>query len=457
MLIDAASGNHVKDGACETIGDAAAEVSGIVSLFLPEVVFAAPVLIAFDEIGGDEQPGGAESGVAEARELSAAVDLVTLIACGEQSGPPGDGLGRGVMFDGSHLSGEFGRRHDIDTGVGEEEDPGRLGEQSGQFTFQLLDLLGFGTPVDEQGLPDAGHHRGQWISEYGIGGPGQNAFDRGGSEGTALLFEPAGDPGDSGFEQGLMSASVCGDELQDQQSDGMDPEVRVGKESAVTRQAAFEVMPNLTLQPGPLVDEIASMTHEELQGLVAWSPGLSEQPKAIDGRAEDGDEVMVIGFDIAMFGLTIMTGGKGVYDAGFEPGLTEGSPDDLMIGSGHLDADDAVLEGVLCDGLAQGVDGHLEFVASVLDGGGWDEDAAVEVGQHPFGSILRTIDADNAEPFGARLLDAGLNDARGLAEDGLRERLGGSLGTLFADFTRGNHDNCLSVKKCSSNISHNSS
>ena len=66
MLIDASSGDHREDAPREAIGHAAAEVSGIVFLFFPAVVFAAPVGIAFDEIGGHEQPGRAEFGVAEA-------------------------------------------------------------------------------------------------------------------------------------------------------------------------------------------------------------------------------------------------------------------------------------------------------------------------------------------------------------------------------------------------------
>lgn len=93
MLEDATSGDHLKDGTGETIGDAAAEISGIGALLLPEGVFAAPVFVAFDEIGRDEEPGGPHSGIAEAGEFSAAIDLIALIASGEQSGASGDGLG----------------------------------------------------------------------------------------------------------------------------------------------------------------------------------------------------------------------------------------------------------------------------------------------------------------------------------------------------------------------------
>lgn len=361
------------------------------------------------------------------------------------------------MFNGSGLSCEFGGRDHADPRMGQEQDPGGLGEEPGQFAFEELDLLGFSLPVDEECLPDAGHDVSHGIAGDGVGGPGEQAFDRAGLEGTAFLFEPAGDSGDSGVEQGLMGAAMCGDELQGHESDGMVPEVRVGKERAVPREAAFKIVADLALEPGAFVDEITSMPGEELQGQVAWCPGLAEQSEAIDGSAEDGDEIMVIGFDIAMFGLAIVAGGKGVYKPGVEACIAEGSPDDLVIGCGHLDTDDGVLESVLFDRFAKCVDGHAEVVASMFDGSGRDEDAAIEIGQHPLGAVFGTIDADDSEVFGAGLLDAGLNDPGRLTEDGLGQGLGEWCGTAFAVFACGNHDNCLSVKKCSSNISHNRS
>jgi len=43
-------------------------------------------------------------------------------------------------------------------------------------------------------------------------------------------------------------------------------------------------------------------------------------------------------------------------------------------------------------------------------------EAAVEVGEEEFGAVLVTVEADDAEVFGTDFLDAGMQDAAGLAE-----------------------------------------
>ena len=51
------------------------------------------------------------------------------------------------------------------------------------------------------------------------------------------------------------------------------------------------------------------------------------------------------------------------------------------------------------------------------DGGGRDEDVAVEVGEHPLGAGLGTVEADDAEVLGSDLLDARVKDAGRLLQD----------------------------------------
>jgi hypothetical protein len=41
----------------------------------------------------------------------------------------------------------------------------------------------------------------------------------------------------------------------------------------------------------------------------------------------------------------------------------------------------------------------------VFDHGGWDEDASVEIGEHPLGTSLGTIHGHDTEVLGADLLD----------------------------------------------------
>ena len=50
------------------------------------------------------------------------------------------------------------------------------------------------------------------------------------------------------------------------------------------------------------------------------------------------------------------------------------------------------------------------------DGGGRDEDAAVEVGEQQLGACLGAVEADDAEVFGSDLLDARVEHAAGLAD-----------------------------------------
>jgi len=68
--------------------------------------------------------------------------------------------------------------------------------------------------------------------------------------------------------------------------------------------------------------------------------------------------------------------------------------------------------------LADLVHGGVEFGLVVGHPGGWDEDAAIEVGQEEFGAGFGGVKADNAKVFRSGPLDAGMELALRLAEDG---------------------------------------
>ena len=196
------------------------------------------------------------------------------------------------------------------------------------------------------------------------------------------------------------------------------------------------------------------MPHEELQRPVAFAPDVVHQTEAVDGGAKDGDQVVVVGFDVAMLGHPIMAGGEGMHEPGVEPRVAKGPPHNLMVGACHFDADNHVSEAAGGNGFVQRKNGHVKFVAAMLDDGGRNQHPAIEVAQHPLGPILGTVDADDAKPLGSGLLDTGLNYARGLPQHGLHEGLRASLCTLFTGLDFCNHDNCLSVRKRFKNISH---
>ncbi len=76
------------------------------------------------------------------------------------------------------------------------------------------------------------------------------------------------------------------------------------------------------------------------------------------------------------------------------------------------------------------LDGSGQFDAVVSDLGGRDQNIAVEVGKHPFGACLGTIDTDDAEVLRTDFLDPSMHDAIGL----LRELSGARLGLVTGTF-----------------------
>ena len=206
---------------------------------------------------------------------------------------------------------------------------------------------------------------------------------------------------------------------------------------------------NLDLHFGPLADEIASMSHEELEASVGVAPGMLHETESADGGAKDSDEIVIVGFDVAVLGGAVVVGSIGMNEANLEFSLSKGAYDDQMITSGHFHADDQVLDVVLLDREFEGLNCLLEIAPLMFDNGGFDENSSVEVGEEPLGSGLRAVDADDTEVFGAHHFDSRLNHARRLADDGTREGFGTSLFTLFASFNDRSHDACLSNgKRC---------
>jgi hypothetical protein len=86
----------------------------------------------------------------------------------------------------------------------------------------------------------------------------------------------------------------------------------------------------------------------------------------------------------------------------------------VVIAAGAFDGDEEIAEVVSGDGLPELLEGVVEGEAVVFDERGWDEDVAEEVGEHPFGAGLGTIDGDDAKVFGSDLLDARVEGAGGL-------------------------------------------
>ena len=100
--------------------------------------------------------------------------------------------------------------------------------------------------------------------------------------------------------------------------------------------------------------------------------------------------------------------------------LAEGVLDGVMVTAGPFDGDQAIADVVLLQGNSNLVDGRIEFHTVVCHLGGRDQDVAIEVGQHPFGAGLGTIDTDDAEMFRTDFLHARVDDAAGFLQKFLR-------------------------------------
>ena len=158
------------------------------------------------------------------------------------------------------------------------------------------------------------------------------------------------------------------------------------------------------------------MAGQEPELFVEGVGGVLEEAEAVDGGAMDGGEVGVVGLVAGVGGLAELLGGEGMDDADLEPGVAEGGQDRGVEPPGAFDGDDHGPEPVGLRGLADGPDGRLEAGAIVREGGGWDEDFPVEIGEEELGAGLGAIDADDPKAFGAYGLHPGMQCAGGLVD-----------------------------------------
>jgi hypothetical protein len=179
---------------------------------------------------------------------------------------------------------------------------------------------------------------------------------------------------------------------------------------------------HLLLESDSLLHQATAVPSQQLELDVDRVGFMLRQSEAVDGGAMDGGEVGVVGLVAGIGGEPILLGGVGVNDADFEPGGAESALDRPVIPSGAFDDHDDVLDVVPGHRGANGGDGGLEGRAVVLDGGRFDQDSTVEVGEQGLGAGLGTIDADEGEVLRADGDDARVDDTPRLVQ-GMRLRL----------------------------------
>jgi len=103
-------------------------------------------------------------------------------------------------------------------------------------------------------------------------------------------------------------------------------------------------------------------------------------------------------------------------DTRLESGITTGALHGAVIISGALNGNQEVTELVLADGVSQQGDHVLQLGARMFDRGGLQEDASIEVAEHPARALLGAIHGDNSEVLGSDGLDALVQQAAGLGK-----------------------------------------
>ena len=118
----------------------------------------------------------------------------------------------------------------------------------------------------------------------------------------------------------------------------------------------------------------------------------------------------------------MLLGGQRVDDPDLEARLGEGTLDGAVSVPSVDDHDDIRSRPV--PGRSEDARSSKRSMLGVLNLGGWDEDAAVKIGEHPFGPKLGTIDTDDTEVLRSDPLDTGTDHATSLV-DGLGSGSGG--------------------------------
>jgi hypothetical protein len=75
----------------------------------------------------------------------------------------------------------------------------------------------------------------------------------------------------------------------------------------------------------------------------------------------------------------------------------------VVITAGAFNGNEAIVNAMLLTSRDETGHRAIEFRPIVSDLGARNQDVAVEIGEHPFGPRLGTIDADDAEVLGANL------------------------------------------------------
>lgn len=148
------------------------------------------------------------------------------------------------------------------------------------------------------------------------------------------------------------------------------PEV-ITEAGRIARHGVVELLQNLAAEDAGFPDQVATLSHQELELLIVRRPRELDQSKSQDGSPMNSSEVGVISFVVGIGGLTQLPRSKGVDQSCFKSGLAEGELNRSMVLSGAFQDDEEVVEVVLLLGLSNLREGILEIALIVVECSGW--------------------------------------------------------------------------------------
>ena len=246
----------------------------------------------------------------------------------------------------------------------------------------------------------------------GRAGPGEDLLQGRPVGPDAGLADPPGQAGQAVGEDRGGRAELPGDQ-----------ERRLGVEDIVEHVGVswhnhIEMLEDLAAERRRLVDQVAAVAGQELDpGIVRLGGGI-EQAEAVDRGAMDGRQVGVVGLVAGIGGLAELLGGRRGGPGGPR---TSRSSQARWTGRWYRPVCSmATMRSARpCRATASRIVRAMACEArpGVLDDGRGDEDAAVEVGEHPLGAGLGAVDGDDAEVLRPDGLDPGVDRAEGLVDD----------------------------------------
>ena len=160
----------------------------------------------------------------------------------------------------------------------------------------IENLLGFGAAIVVESIQQAAQDEGVFVTWRSLLGPGDDLL-----EGLAPAVELSGcgdllQARDAGLSHRRRRGRLSG------QRQGRRRFPQMAETLGIAGHGGVQDLADLATEHGVLVNEVAAMAPQELQGAIVVGPGGFEQTEAVGGGAEDGRQIRVVGLTPAAAG-----------------------------------------------------------------------------------------------------------------------------------------------------------